>query len=86
MLGTSVWRLLTFVLNAFAFLLIGLQLPAHYRSTRTARRADYALYGLLVSATVILVRIAWVFPATYLPRTFSRKHARARSARVLAIM
>ena len=34
---------------------------------------DYALYGLLVSATVILVRIAWVFPATYLPRFFSRR-------------
>ncbi len=71
-LGSSVWRLLTFVLNAFAFLLIGLQLPSIVEALEPHVR-DYALYGLLVSATVILVRIAWVFPATYLPRMLSRK-------------
>jgi monovalent cation/hydrogen antiporter len=71
-LGSSVWRLLTFVLNAFAFLLIGLELPAIFEALVPHVR-DYALYGLLVSATVILVRIAWIFPATYLPRLLSRR-------------
>ncbi len=71
-LGSSVWRLLTFVLNAFAFLLIGLELPAILAALEPHVR-DYALYGLLVSATVILVRIAWVFPATFLPRLFDRR-------------
>ncbi len=66
-LGTSVWRLLTFVLNAFAFLLIGLELPTILEALEPHVR-DYALYGLLVSVTVILVRIAWVFPATFLTR------------------
>ncbi len=69
-LGSSVWRLLTFVLNAFAFLLIGLQLPSIVEALVPHVR-DYALYGLLISATVIVVRIAWVFPATYLPRLLS---------------
>jgi Na+/H+ antiporter len=71
-LGSSVWRLLTFVLNAFAFLLIGLELPLILQELVPHVR-DYALYGLLVSATVIAVRIAWVFPATYLPRAFSKR-------------
>jgi monovalent cation/hydrogen antiporter len=71
-LGSNVWRLLTFVLNAFAFLLIGLELPTIIEALAPHVR-DYAIYGLLVSATVILVRIAWIFPATYLPRFLSRR-------------
>jgi monovalent cation/hydrogen antiporter len=70
-LGSSVWRLLTFVLNAFAFLLIGIELPGIVEALVPHVR-DYVLYGLLVSATVIVVRFAWVFPATYLPRLVSR--------------
>ncbi len=69
--GSSVWRVLTFILNAFAFLLIGLQLPAIVETLEPHVR-DYLLYGLLVSATVIVVRFAWIFPATYLPRVLSR--------------
>jgi NhaP-type Na+/H+ or K+/H+ antiporter len=72
LLGSSVWRLLTYILNAFAFLLIGLQLPSILEALEPHVR-DYALYGLLVSVTVILVRVAWVFPATYLPRLMSRR-------------
>jgi Na+/H+ antiporter len=76
-LGSSVWRLLIFVLNAFAFLLIGLQLPAILEALEPHVR-NYVLYGLLLSATVIVVRIAWIFPTSYLPRmwpaTLSKYH------------
>ena len=72
LLGASVWRLLIFVLNAFAFLLIGLQLPSILEALEPHVR-DYVLYGLLLSATVIVVRILWIFPATYLPRMLSRR-------------
>ncbi len=71
-IGSSVWRLLTFVLNGFAFLLIGLQLPAILVALEPHVR-DYVLYGLLICITVIVVRIAWVFPAAYLPRLLSRR-------------
>jgi CPA1 family monovalent cation:H+ antiporter len=69
-LGTSVWRLLIFVLNAFAFLLIGLQLPSILEALVPHVR-DYVLYGLLLSATVIGVRIAWIFAASYFPQALS---------------
>ncbi len=70
--GASVWRLLIFVLNAFAFLLIGLQLPSILEALEPHVR-DYILYGLLLSATVIVVRMLWIFPATYVPRMLSRR-------------
>ncbi|HZV77444.1 MAG TPA: Na+/H+ antiporter [Candidatus Babeliales bacterium] len=69
-LGASVWRLLIFVLNAYAFLVIGLQLPAILEALEPHVR-DYVLFGLLLSVTVILVRIAYVFPAIYVPRLLS---------------
>lgn len=70
--GSAVWRVLTYVLNAFAFLLIGLQLPAILAELEPHVR-DYALYGVMVAALVIVVRIVWVFPATYLPRMLSKR-------------
>ncbi|MGA8097917.1 MAG: Na+/H+ antiporter [Candidatus Cybelea sp.] len=64
-LAASVWRLLIFVLNGFAFLLIGLELPFILEVLEPHVR-DYALAGLLLSVTVIVVRIAWIFPTSYL--------------------
>lgn len=71
-LATSVWRLLIFVLNAFAFLLIGLELPSILVALVPHVR-DYVFYGLLLSFTVIAVRLIWVFPAAYIPRLLSRR-------------
>lgn len=71
-LGSSVWRLLTFVLNAFAFLLIGLELPGIFHELAPHVR-DYFLDGLWIALVVIVVRIVWVFPATYVPRWISPK-------------
>lgn len=67
LLGSSVWRLLTFVLNAFAFLLIGLELP-EILARLAPHVGDYILYGLALAVLVIIVRLLWVFPAAYLPR------------------
>jgi len=72
-LAAAVWRLLIFVLNAFAFLLIGLELPSILEAL-TPHVRDYLLYGLLVSTTVILLRLVWVFPAAYLPHWLRRGH------------
>lgn len=74
LVGSSVWRLLTFLLNGLAFLLIGLQLPLIVAELGH-KLWQYALYGLLISVVAILIRFAWVFPATYLPRLLDRKLA-----------
>ncbi|HEY1976804.1 MAG TPA: Na+/H+ antiporter [Candidatus Baltobacteraceae bacterium] len=71
LLGSGVWQLLTFILNAFAFLLIGLELP-EILAKLVPHVRDYILYGLALAALVIVVRLIWVFPATYLPRLIPR--------------
>jgi CPA1 family monovalent cation:H+ antiporter len=65
----SVWSTLTFLLNGIVFLLIGIQLRSIVREPTFALR-ELWIAGI-VSLVVIVVRIAWVYPATYLPRLFS---------------
>ena len=59
-----------FVLNGLVFILIGLQLPTilERAARRPGRRASWRSWAVAVSLTVIVVRMVWVFPATYLPR------------------
>jgi monovalent cation/hydrogen antiporter len=65
-----VWEMLEFLLNGFVFLLIGLELPEVLGtlSGHSLSVQKLVWYALLISLAVILVRILWVFPATYLPR------------------
>ena len=68
--GRPVWDMVEFVLNGFVFILIGLQLPDVMRAASSDHlpKRDLIMYALIISLAVIVVRILWVFPATYLPR------------------
>jgi CPA1 family monovalent cation:H+ antiporter len=68
-LGSGVWQMVVFTLNGVVFILIGLQLPTVLEAVSTERTAgELVLLATAVCATVIAARLAWVFPATYLPR------------------
>jgi Na+/H+ antiporter len=76
--GGPVWEMVEFLLNGFVFILIGLQLPEVLRalsgnSIPIDRLVRYALH---ISLAVILIRILWVFPATYLPRLLFKRLCR----------
>jgi len=69
----SVWEVLTFVLNAALFLLVGLQLPGIVeRISDDYSGGELAVWAAVVAGAVIVIRFLWVFPATYLPRWLSR--------------
>jgi len=89
-LGVGVWSMVVFTLNGLVFILIGLQLPTILEVLRTDRSLPELLaLGAAVSVAVIAVRLAWVFPATYLPRWLSRSLAArdpAPSPRVVLII
>lgn len=69
LIGTAVWNVLIYLLNGFVFLSIGLQLRTFVRDPGFfAREIGVALW---VSLIAIVVRIAWVFPASYIPRRLS---------------
>jgi CPA1 family monovalent cation:H+ antiporter len=72
-----VWDTVEFVLNGFVFILIGLQLPdvLHAALGKRHSNGELAWNAAFICIAVIVVRILWVFPATYLPRLLS-KHVR----------
>ena len=69
----GIWELLQFLLNAFLFVLVGLQLGTVLDSLSGRSTAELAGYGALVGAVVIVVRLVWVYLLTYLPRRLSAR-------------
>ena len=67
------WEIVAFLLNGFVFITIGLQLPGIMRGLRGESIGSLVRDGLAVTGAVVLVRIVWVFTATYLPRFLSRR-------------
>jgi Na+/H+ antiporter len=66
--GNAFWEILVFLVNALVFGLVGLQLRSIVDALSGTSFVTLAGYSLLVSATVILARIALVPVFTYLPR------------------
>lgn len=71
LLSSATWHLLTYMLNAFAFLLIGLQLPSIIAELEPRVR-DSLVTGLAICVAVIVVRFAWVFVTGGLERVRHR--------------
>jgi Na+/H+ antiporter len=66
------WEMIGFLFNGFIFIAIGLQLPGILRAIRGESLATLIYDALLISAAVIVARIAWVIPGVYLPRWLSK--------------
>jgi CPA1 family monovalent cation:H+ antiporter len=71
--GDAVWNILVFLLNTLLFALLGLQLRSVLDGVSQWSPARLAWYGLAVGGTVILTRLVWIFPASYLPRLLLRR-------------
>jgi Na+/H+ antiporter len=65
--GTAVWQMVLFLLNGLVFMLIGLQLPSVLRDVDT-ELSRLAGITAAIALVVVIARIVWVYPATYLPR------------------
>jgi len=68
LLGGATWQILTFLLNGFAFILIGLQLPVIVRALAGRPASELAIQVAAIVLAVVVARFVWVFPSTYLPR------------------
>jgi CPA1 family monovalent cation:H+ antiporter len=67
------WETIVFLLNGFVFIVIGLQLPGILRAWNRASLVGALITASIICATVILVRFAWVIPASYLSRLLRGK-------------
>jgi Na+/H+ antiporter len=77
LMGLATWEILVFVANAALFVLVGLQLPLILDGLERWSTAFLLGAAALVSATVILTRLLWVFEFTYLPWWVRRVRGRA---------
>jgi monovalent cation/hydrogen antiporter len=69
----ALWQSVVLILESFAFLLIGLQLPEVISELEGIRASVLIWSSVAVFATVIGVRIGWVFMFAYLPPLLSRR-------------
>jgi Na+/H+ antiporter len=69
----ALWQSVVLILESFAFLLIGLQLPEVISELEGIRASVLIWSSVAVFATVIFVRIGWVFMFAYLPPLLSRR-------------
>lgn len=70
-----VWEFAIFLSNGLVFILIGLQLRTVAEGIDGRSSGEILVAALAISATVILIRFVWVYPATYLPRLIPRVRA-----------
>ncbi len=73
LMGRGAWAVVIFIINAFVFSAIGLQLPSIIAGLGAYSAGELIGLGLAISAAVIVSRVVWVFPGTYLPRRLSAK-------------
>jgi CPA1 family monovalent cation:H+ antiporter len=79
--GFSLWNVLTFLLNALLFVLIGLQLPDIIDGLSGRSLGEVVWPALAVCAAVILCRMVWGQVVTWIIRMVDRRESqRARRA------
>jgi monovalent cation/hydrogen antiporter len=69
----ALWQAMVLILESFAFLLIGLQLPKVISELEGIRASVLIWSSLAVFATVIGLRITWMYLFAYLPPLLSRR-------------
>src|SRR5439155_5609275 len=72
MQGTAGWETLVFLVNALLFALVGLQLRPILDALSGESTASLIGDGLLVTLTVSVVRMLWIYPSSYVPRWLFR--------------
>jgi CPA1 family monovalent cation:H+ antiporter len=69
----AVWDSLTFVLNGLVFMAIGLQLPYVISELNGYKLSGLIVDGLALSVILILLRLIWMYPGTYIANLIRRK-------------
>ncbi len=66
LLSHGVWEMVLFLVNAFVFVLIGLQLRSVIGAAQRSI-GEFLAFGLAITAVVVAVRFAWIFSTARLP-------------------
>jgi CPA1 family monovalent cation:H+ antiporter len=70
--NTAMWSIVTFLLESLVFILVGLELPYVTRTLHGYSIAALLREAAIICACIIVVRILWIFPSTYVGRRIDR--------------
>jgi monovalent cation/hydrogen antiporter len=65
--GRALWDTLTFLLNGFVFIVMGLQVPLLLRTMTLSVALHLVGIGVAVTVVLVLARALWIFVTVYLP-------------------
>lgn len=66
--GRAVWDTITFLLNGFVFIVMGLEVPLLLRSLTPSLAIRLVGIGIVVSIVLVLVRALWIFGTVFVPQ------------------
>jgi CPA1 family monovalent cation:H+ antiporter len=70
--GIFFWDLVIYLIEGMLFLLTGFQMRLLIEKSKAFPFSDIMLATALVAVVIVIARFAWVYPAIYLPRVFSK--------------
>ncbi|MBS0289632.1 MAG: Na+/H+ antiporter [Proteobacteria bacterium] len=70
LLSRAVWPTISFMIQSFLFLLVGVNIDSIYQAISTVPILTLVQFLLVVLTTVVLGRFVWVYPTLYLPKFF----------------
>ncbi len=79
--AVAVWESLEFLLNGLVFILIGLQLPGILAGIRGMSRGQLAMDSALFAVTLIVLRLAWVYPGAHFSYAIRNRLLKQKRAR-----
>ena len=68
----ATWTVVTFLLESLVFILIGLELPVIMEGLANYPLGTLVREAAIVTLCVVVVRMAWILPSTYIFRTLGR--------------
>ena len=77
--ATEVWETVAFLLNGFVFILIGLELPIIIEGIESVSKEWALNIALIITGAIIVVRIGFIYAASYIPYLLSKKIRRKES-------
>jgi monovalent cation/hydrogen antiporter len=83
--GVAVWEIVTFLLNALLFVLVGLQLPAILDDLEGVSSGELLADAAIVAAAVVLTRALLVVPLTQLRGLFSHDDEAPRTSEAIVV-
>lgn len=72
-LSLSVWPTISFVIQGFLFLMVGINITHIYESISAIPTFDLLKIMSIIVVCAVVGRFIWVFPSAYLPRYFSKR-------------